>query len=163
MRISLNSLDPASPMAQRIRAAIDRDAAQRTAAPRTPTDTRPETWRREEDLHRAIVGMIAANMLPGVIVFHPANGGKRGKAEAGRLKGMGVVPGIPDLIVIIAGRCHGLEIKTETGRMSAAQKQMSARFQRAGCDFQVARSIAEARTVLMRWGAIALLANEVAA
>ena len=35
---------------------------------------------------------------------------------------MGVVAGIPDLIVLVDGRAHGPEIKTDKGRLSAEQK-----------------------------------------
>ena len=155
MRLNLSSLDPASPLTLRIKAALGRDDAQR--AQRNPAALRgiANTWHREDDLHRAIVGMIAVEAKPGVIAFHPANGGKRGKAEAGRLKGMGVVAGIPDLIVVADGKTFGLEIKTEAGRLSGAQKAMANRFRRAGCAYEVARSITGARQILRRWGAIA--------
>ena len=156
MRINTAMLDPTSPLAARISAALARDAAQRVRLPTAASPSRlvPETWRREEDLHRAIVAMLAVEMRVGVVFFHPANGGRRGKAEAGRLKGMGVVAGVPDLIVIVASRAHGLEIKTDAGRLSAAQKVMAERFRRAGCDFEVARSVTGARQILARWGAI---------
>ncbi len=111
-------------------------------------------WRSEADLHAAIVAALTHEVKPGVIMFHPANGGRRSKAEAGRLKGMGVLPGVPDLIAIVDGRAFGLEVKTETGRLSVAQKAMAERFRRAGCEYEVARSIAAARQLLVRWGAI---------
>jgi hypothetical protein len=175
MRINPATLDPQSSLARRVRQAL----AKVEAANREPTDSavtvpaatpancaataasgtvgstgRPEFWASETDLHKAIVAMMAVEALPGVVAFHPANGGKRGKAEAGRLKGMGVVPGIPDLVVVVAGRCHGLEIKTDKGRLSAAQKTMAARFQCAGCEYEIARSVAGARAILRRWGAL---------
>ena len=37
------------------------------------------------------------------LLFHIPNGGKRTKVEAARLKAMGVVPGVPDLFLAIAG------------------------------------------------------------
>lgn len=36
----------------------------------------------------------------GVLWFHPPNGGKRGKAEAGAFKAQGVKAGVPDLIIL---------------------------------------------------------------
>lgn len=148
MRINLNSLDPGSPLARRVQAALDRDTAAKSAA----LAAMPEHWRSEKDLHRAIVGMIAVEARAGVIVFHVPNGGRRGKAEAGRLKGMGTLAGVPDLMVIAGGRCFGLEIKTASGRLSKEQKAMRQRFARAGCEFEVVRSLAEAREVLRCWG-----------
>lgn len=157
MRISLSSLDPASPLAVKITAAIARDAAVRDlkAKPSRKHAPCPEGWRSEEELQRAIMGMIAAEAQPGVVVFHVPNGGKRGKADAGRLKGMGTLAGIPDLIAIVDGRAHGLEIKTEVGRMSRAQKDIAGRLRRAGAEYEIARSIAGARLVLRRWNCIA--------
>ena len=105
-------------------------------------------------MHRAVVGLLVAEALPGVLFFHVPNGGKRGKAEAGRLKAMGTLAGIPDLIVLVAGKCHGLELKTDTGRLSREQKAVAERFRRAGCEYEVARSVAGARLNLQRWGAI---------
>ena len=120
MRLNLSTLDPSSPLTLRIQAAISRDNAQRT--PTEPRRADAIAWHREDDLHRAIVGMIAVEAKPGVVAFHPANGGKRGKAEAGRLKGMGVVAGIPDLIVVADGKAYGLEIKTEAGGSQAHRR-----------------------------------------
>ncbi len=114
----------------------------------------PESWSREEDLHRAVWVMIQSEARADVVIFHPANGGARSKAEAGRMKAQGVVAGIPDLIVIVAGRAHGLELKTQHGRISPAQKRMAEMFQCAGAEYDVARSVAGARMILARWGAI---------
>ena len=201
MRIDPATLDPASTLARRIRAAIARERPRadtdltadgkvatkagnvRPAAKPlsdqicepgsmlstvvrgacggptltiiAPRRTAAEFWRSEEDLHRAIVGVLAVEALPGVIAFHVPNGGKRGKAEAGRLKGMGTLAGIPDLIIIANGRVYGLEIKTDRGTLSASQKAIAERFRRAGAEFDVVRSLHAARLLLRRWGAIA--------
>ena len=151
MRINLNSLDPGSPLARRVQAALARDVAAKATH---RTSASGEHWRSEEDLHRAIVGMIAVEASPGVIAFHVPNGGRRGKAEAGRLKGMGTLAGVPDLIVIADCRVFGIEIKTEKGRLSKEQKNMRRRFARAGVEYEVARSVQEARAILQRWGVI---------
>ena len=87
-----------------------------------------------------------------VLAFHPANGGRRGKAEAGRFKALGVVAGIPDVVVIAASRVYGLELKTRTGRVSERQKVIAERWRRAGGAYAVARSIDEARAILAAWG-----------
>jgi len=180
MRVDLASLDPKSPLAVRIRNAIAREmpsaapnltagvdrgvegysgqkSRSRTRGQICPPGVDPvkaPEWASEEDLHKAIVGMIAANASPDVIVFHVPNGGKRGKAEAGRLRGMGTLAGVPDLIVLADGRAYGLEIKTDSGRMSPAQKAMARRFADAGIPYEVARSVEGARSHLRRWGKI---------
>ena len=148
MRIAADTLHINPRLAAMIERATVRDASQRSST--TKIATAP-AWHSEADLHRAIVAMLAVEMLPGVVFFHPANGEQRSKAAAGRLKGMGVVPGIPDLILIADGRAYGLEIKTDKGTLSPSQKQMAERFRRAGSEYELVRSVLAARDVLRRW------------
>lgn len=57
-------------------------------------------------------------------LFHIPNGGSRHKAEAGKLKAMGVKPGVPDLgLLIPKGPYHGLfiELKKIGGKTSKYQ------------------------------------------
>lgn len=56
--------------------------------------------RAEEQLHRAAVAHLRASLPAPWFCFHCPNGGGRSKAEAGILKAMGVLPGIPDLLII---------------------------------------------------------------
>ena len=47
-----------------------------------------------------------------VLFFHVPNGGARWKREAGKLKRMGVLPGVPDLLIFEPrGGFHGLAIE----------------------------------------------------
>lgn len=55
--------------------------------------------RHEEQLHRACVAYLRAALPKSWIVWHTPNGGGRSKAEAGILKAMGVLAGMPDLFV----------------------------------------------------------------
>jgi hypothetical protein len=50
----------------------------------------------EANVQAAIVAWIRT-VAPELIVFHPPNGGLRGKSEAARLKWIGTLAGIPDL------------------------------------------------------------------
>ena len=59
--------------------------------------------RAEEKLQRQLVAYLRAALPAPWIVFHPANGGGRSKAEAGILKAMGVLAGMPDLLLIGPG------------------------------------------------------------
>ena len=56
--------------------------------------------RPEEQLHRACVAYLRAALPKPWICWHTANGGGRSKAEAGILKAMGVLAGMPDLFVM---------------------------------------------------------------
>ena len=56
--------------------------------------------RPEEALHRACLDYLRASLPKPWIVWHTPNGGGRSKAEAGILKAMGVLAGMPDLFVM---------------------------------------------------------------
>lgn len=59
------------------------------------------------------------------MLFHIPNGGTRDAIEGKHLKQAGVKPGVPDLFLAApSGKYHGLfiEMKTDTGRTSEAQK-----------------------------------------
>ncbi len=55
--------------------------------------------RPEEQLHKACVQYLRASLPKPWFCFHCPNGGGRSKAEAGILKAMGVLSGVPDLFV----------------------------------------------------------------
>lgn len=55
--------------------------------------------RPEENLHRACVQYLQAALPKPWFCAHVPNGGGRSKAEAGILKAMGVLAGMPDLLV----------------------------------------------------------------
>lgn len=55
--------------------------------------------RPEEQLHRACVAYLQAALPKPWLVWHTPNGGGRSKAEAGILKAMGVLAGMPDLLI----------------------------------------------------------------
>jgi hypothetical protein len=57
-----------------------------------------------------------------VFAFHVPNGGARRPIEAAILKGLGVVPGVPDVIAIKGGHVFALEIKVIGGRLCPAQR-----------------------------------------
>lgn len=59
--------------------------------------------RPEEQLHRACVAYLRAALPKPWIVWHTPNGGGRSKAEAGILKAMGTLAGMPDLFVMGPG------------------------------------------------------------
>ncbi|RMH12435.1 MAG: VRR-NUC domain-containing protein, partial [Gammaproteobacteria bacterium] len=58
------------------------------------------------------------------LFFHPPNGGWRSKIEAAIFKGLGVRPGVPDLIVLEQNETHAglfVELKWGKNRMTQAQ------------------------------------------
>ncbi len=90
-------------------------------------------------------------------IFAIPNGGRRGKIEAGVLKGEGVLAGVPDIFVAVpfvaVGPHHGLflEFKTPTGRVSPAQARMIQTLINQGYDCAVVRSETDAWAVLSEY------------
>lgn len=75
-----------------------------------------------------------------------------GKTIGGILKGIGTKEGMPDMIVIDAGRAIWLEVKTYTGAVSKVQVKCHADLQRARSPVFVVRSLDEAIAALRKSG-----------
>jgi len=56
--------------------------------------------------------------------------------------------GVPDLIIVHHGKFIGLEVKSETGRVSEYQKQFQSEVIKAGGNYFVVRSVSEVQDVL---------------
>ena len=86
-----------------------------------------------------------------LLLHHSPNGGFRNKLEAVRFKRMGVRAGFPDLILLVPrGGCPflGIELKTDKGRQSTAQKAYQEAFIAIGARYEVVRSIEEFMNVV---------------
>lgn len=79
-------------------------------------------------------------------LFHPANGGWRSQREAAKFKAIGVVAGVPDLVLVHNSTCTGFELKTDTGRLSAEQKKVIEAWGSQGVTIHVVRSLDEFQT-----------------
>jgi len=85
-----------------------------------------KNYKTEDDFQIACIRYMQY-MHPKVICIHTPNGGFRNKREAGKFKRMGVVRGIPDILIFKAkGGYHGLaiELKINNNRVSPEQKKM---------------------------------------
>jgi hypothetical protein len=92
--------------------------------------------------------------MPGVFYFHPANGGRRTKAEAGIFKALGVRAGVPDVIIFHRSQIFGLELKATKGRLTPLQQQTLNEMEVAGARTAVAHSLDEALVTLECWGVL---------
>jgi VRR-NUC domain len=112
----------------------------------------PRDRNAEARIQAAIVEWIRT-VAPHLICFHPANGGYRTKAEAARLKWVGVLAGIPDVVILGPdGRAWLIEVKAERGAMSAEQRAIRERCVGLRIPFATARSIDEVRWAFEAWG-----------
>jgi len=109
---------------------------------------------REDTIHAAIVQYLRVCM-PDCLVFHPPNGGLRGKREASKLKWLGVLPGMPDIVILRpSGRFCLMEVKGPKGVLSEAQQAVRWHCERFEMPWALVRSIDEAREALIGWGLV---------
>lgn len=109
----------------------------------------------EDQVQFAVVQHLRWLGRPDISWWHHPAGGWRALATGARLKALGARAGLPDILVLIDGRLHGLELKRERGgRLSAAQIAMHAELRAAGAVISTARGLDEALTILQAWGAL---------
>jgi hypothetical protein len=106
----------------------------------------------EQTIQREVFRHLRARAAPGVFAFHPANGGYRKPIEAAILRGLGVVAGVPDVIIIHDGRCFALELKAEGGRATDQQLTTIATLREAGAFTCIAEGLDRALGCLEAWG-----------
>lgn len=109
--------------------------------------------RPEQALQISIVQWMRYSLPREVVFFHVPNGGKRTKAEAGIFKAMGVVSGIPDLIIAWPGTVLAVELKAGSGASTPLQKDMQDRLKAVGWHVAEIRSLDEFIALLGRVGA----------
>ena len=106
----------------------------------------------ETQLQRAVLEHLRWRGVPGLFVFHYPAGGWRTPTEAAILKGLGVTPGIPDLLILHQGKLHALELKSARGRLTTVQAQTQHHMRVAGALTATAIGIDEALERLEAWG-----------
>jgi len=89
---------------------------------------------------------------PGAFWFHCPNGGFRTKIEGAIFKTLGVIPGIPDLIILHKGHLYGLELKAHRNGPTESQRATHALMRSAGATIETANGIDQALQVLSGWG-----------
>lgn len=136
-------------MPERIRQQISDDITRQVQQTRI---TRAEpAFSNESDLHAAIWESLSATLPCDCTAFHVPNGEKRTEATARKLKRLGTVPGVSDLIVVCSGRPLALEIKTESGALSGSQKEWREKWVRSGGEYVVVRSVDAALKAVTEW------------
>lgn len=128
-------------------AQIAKDARRRSRAKAPPE--------RELSHHIAVADVLRRFARDDVLWFHPANGERRDKRTAAKLKAMGVQPGAPDFIIVIGGKVHCLEMKRPGGKKPRdSQRDFLFRAVAAGCETAVAFGFPAALDRLNLWGAL---------
>ena len=75
----------------------------------------------EDNFQKAVARYLDAK---GVLWFHCPNGGSRNVAEAAKLKAMGVMAGIPDILILEPRKnCYGFAIELKVGKNKCTDHQ----------------------------------------
>ncbi len=105
----------------------------------------------ETALHMAIADFLRATLAPHVFWSTIGHGGFRlNKAAAGRLKGIGVRAGVPDVLILHpeTGVAHFIEIKIVGGTLSGPQKAMHTLILNSHARVSVCRSVQQVEQFL---------------
>ena len=109
--------------------------------------------RPEQQLQRSVLAHLGRRGMPGLWWCHVPNGGYRGAIEAAIFKSLGVIAGVPDLLLIFSGKTYGLELKAaKGGRLSPAQIRTQEQMRQAGAIVATVTGIDEALQQLESWG-----------
>lgn len=109
----------------------------------------------ENAIQRAVFDHIRSRGAPGLVAFHPKNGGihQRGRRR-GINAGLGVVSGVSDVILLHRGTFYALELKAEGNKVKDgdAQDQFLNRVVDAGGVSAWAAGLDHALQQLEAWG-----------
>lgn len=108
----------------------------------------------ETSFHISVVSFLKLAVSPeDAIFFHPANGEVRDIRTAAKLKAMGLLAGVPDLVFILPnGLCAFLELKAPGGKLSQTQKAFRTKAEAMGCKYAVAYKMEDVVTALEYFG-----------
>ncbi len=109
------------------------------------------TRRPEQELQRQVIALFGAVLPADVFWAHYPAGGKRSRIEAAIFKGLGVVAGTPDLILIRNGCTYWIELKSAKGSLTMNQVAVHQRLRNAGALVETCRSVDDVIDVLTRW------------
>lgn len=109
---------------------------------------------KEFDLQKAVTQFLMICVAPSEMTWRAVpNGEYRSPRTAGRLKASGVRPGVGDFSCTLAGgRAAWIELKTDKGRQSPAQREFQKAEEALGARYAVVRSLDELQSVLRAWG-----------
>ena len=106
----------------------------------------------EQALQVEIVQWMKRTLPPEVVFFHVPNGGNRSAREGAIFKAMGVVAGVPDLLIAWPGVVVAIELKAGKGKASPAQEIMHERLKAIGWHVAEARTLSDFQSVLIGLG-----------
>lgn len=102
-----------------------------------------------------MIDLLKLCRVKGTIFFHCPNGEARSEVTGAKLKAMGVLPGVADIVVITpGGSANFLELKAPKKTPSPDQITFREACEANGCPYALADSADKAMDALVRWGAV---------
>ena len=106
-------------------------------------------------MQRAVFEHIGWRGKPGWRFWSTPNAARRSLRMGAELKRQGMRAGVGDISMVSpTGRYHELELKTATGRLSAAQRERQEALKTSGVVCATAYGLDAALAILQGWGAI---------
>jgi hypothetical protein len=113
----------------------------------------------EQQIQRAVFQHLRIRGVPNMVAFHCPNGGWRTAVEGAIFKGLGVLPGIPDVLIVHKPpgsefACfYALELKADqSSRPTESQLEAIDRINAAGGFAAIAVGLDAALACLTMWG-----------
>lgn len=105
----------------------------------------------EDRLQLAVLEYLEITVAEPHLVWHTPNSGKRSQSEANRFKLLGVVPGVPDLILLTGRGIHFLELKAGKNKPTEAQEDFMSYARSLGWHTAIIRSLDDVGNALRAW------------
>jgi hypothetical protein len=110
--------------------------------------------RPEDVIQRTVFAHLRQRGVPGLVVWHTPNGGKRKPIEASIMNGLGVLAGVPDVLAVKNGQLYALELKADGGRLTPNQVAVHEAMRQAGAFVCTTYGLNEAIARLEDWGLV---------
>jgi hypothetical protein len=116
---------------------------------------RHESWTvklSEQAIQAAVIQHLRRRAPRGAFWWHNWSGGYRRWRDAAIAKSLGVVAGLPDLMIVYDGKLYCLELKILGGRPSVEQLAVKAVLEANGAFCAITEGLDCALAVLEAWG-----------
>ena len=108
--------------------------------------------RPEEALQKAVAAYLDVALPGNAVWWHtPNQRGTRKRWEGALLKALGVLAGIPDVLIFYESRLYGIELKSPAGRLTAVQQALHELLRAAGARVETCRTLDSVEYQLLFW------------
>lgn len=109
----------------------------------------------QEQVHRPVVEHLRTRGVPGLLWWHTPQGAFYAtRVQGSIMTGLGVMPGVSDLILMHAGRFFALELKAPGQKPTQVQMDFLVAFVKAGGHAEYADNLDSALDALDDWGLV---------